>query len=384
MKFHSRIVVALLAAALVAAASFAPRSACAADATWKPTLVDKKGESKPFPDNPATIEDKEWLGVQYPEGSGFKPRLGVVLSDEKIATHGEYNNDWARLLGDMYGQPAQGTNQFNHMEDMVRQALGATNRFTMVERTTAKGDVLGEQDFGASGRVDKKTAVATGKMKGADYTVKATIIEINPEKDSKSIGVGAGVLGHGALGVGSVGISGKVAFCRLNVRVINTATGEIVTDMTVDGTAKSSSVGIGGGLIGRLGGGALGGAGAHVQNKKLAPLSDAMQACANKIAYFTATKFQEVPWQGSVASVTGTKIMINAGTNVGLKEGMVVTILAKGAEITDQDNGESLGFESTEIGSAEISNVQEKFATCNITEGGKGVKKGDMVKLAKK
>src|SRR5438132_1430124 len=136
MNTGSRISIALAAAALVAAVSLAPGQARAADATWKPTLVDKKGESKAFPDNPATIE-------------------------------------------------------------------------------------------------------------------------INPEKESKDIGVGAGVLGHGVLGVGSIGISGKVAFCRLNVRVINSATGEIVQDLTADGTAKSSGMGIGGGLIGRLGGGAL-------------------------------------------------------------------------------------------------------------------------------
>lgn len=375
-------------ARVVAAALFATFlayqvPALAADGAGTPTLVDKKGESRPFPDNPALVEDKEWLGIQYPNVAGFKPRLGVVLSDEKIAARGEYSGEWARLMSEMYGQPAQGTNPFNHIEDMVRQALGATHRFTMVERTTATEDVLGEQDFGASGRVEKKTAARVGKMKGADYTVKATIIELNPEKDSKDIRAAAGVLGHGALGVGSVGISGKVAFCRLNVRVINSESGEIVQDLTADGTAKSSGFGIGGGVISRLGGSAIGGAGGGVKNKKLAPLSDAMQACANKIAYYTASTFENLPWQGAVASVTGDKIMINAGTNVGLKEGLVLKILAKGSEVTDPDTGESLGFETSEIGSARIVSVQEKFATCAIVEGGKGVKKGDLVRMEK-
>src|SRR5205823_4823797 len=149
-------------------------------------------------------------------------------------------------------------NPFNHIEDMVRQALTATNRFTMVERTTATGDVLGEQDFGASGRVEDKTAAAIGHLKGAEYIVKATIIELNPQKESRDIRTVAGGMGMRTAGLGSVGVTGKVAFCRLNVRLVNATTGEIVQDLTVDGTAKSSGLVIGGGIMKAATGGVYG------------------------------------------------------------------------------------------------------------------------------
>jgi curli biogenesis system outer membrane secretion channel CsgG len=347
---------------------------------WHPFLSDKKGEQAPFPAGGKGLKDKEWLKIGYPQFVGFKPRLGVVFSEEKQQSPGQYSTEWARLMVDLYGRPQQGTNPFNHIEDLVRQALGATSRFTMLERTTATSDVLGEQDFGASGRVDKKTAAQTGKMKGADYVVKATVIELNPEKESKNIQAIGGGIGATALGIGSVGVSGKVAFCRLNVRLVDATTGVIVQDMTVDGTSSSSGLNLGAGFLKATTGGIAGG-GAGFGSKKAALLSDAMQACANKIAYFTGVKMEEVPWQGSVASVNGSKVTINAGTNVGLREGLTLKLLSKGEQIQDPDSGESLGFETAEIGAVRITSVQEKFATCEIIEGGEGVKKGDVVRL---
>ena len=366
--------------ALVLALSVAAVSATAQEG-WKAYLTDKDGETEAFPENPAQLKDKDWLRVGYTGHAGYKPRLGVVLSDDKDMTTREYASEWARLLSDIYGnQP--GTNPLNHVEDLVRQALGATNKFTMLERTTAKDDLLEEQDFGASGRVDKKTAAEIGKIKGADYIVKATIIEINPEKESKDIKAAAGVMSRSALGIGSIGVSGKVAFCRLNVRMINAETGEIAHDMTVDGTASGKGLSVGGGVLG-AGSKLLGGGGVSTSSKKEASLSDAMQACANKIAWNVASRFEDLPWQGAVASVNGPKIMVNAGTNAGLTTGLTLKVLSKGDEVTDPETGESLGFESSEIGTLRIVSVQEKFCTCEIVDGGQDVKKGDLVRLVK-
>jgi curli biogenesis system outer membrane secretion channel CsgG len=269
----------------------------------------------------------------------------------------------------------------NHIEDLVRQALMSTHRFRMVERTTATEDILVEQDLGASGRVDQKTAAKIGKIKGTEYTVKATIIELNPEKDAKSIKAVAGAMGSSGLGGGFLGLSGKVAFCRLNVRVIRTETGEIVADQTVDGTAKSSAFDWGGGGAGVTGGGTgIAGGGIGVKTKKEAPLSDAMQACANKVAYFVANKLEDFPWQGSVASVTGAKVTIIGGTNVGLQTGMTLTLLSKGENVVDPESNEVIGAETSEIGQIKVVTAQEKFSICEIIQGGEGAKKGDLVR----
>jgi curli biogenesis system outer membrane secretion channel CsgG len=372
--------VAVLLALLLGVVIVGPVAAQSSAAGWNAFLTDKKGKTKEFPDNPTKLKDKDWLRIGYTDFTGYKPRLGVTLSEETQVTSREFYTEWARLLSELYGRPRQGTNPLNHVEDLVRQALGATNRFTMVERTTAVGDVLGEQDFGASGRVDRKTAARIGKMAGARYVVKATIIELNPEKEAKDIQAIGGGMGTSALGIGSVGVSGKVAFARLNVRLIDSETGVIAQDMTVDGTSKSSGLRIGGGLIGRVAGG-IGGGGVGVGSKKAASISDALQACANKIAYHVANKFEDLPWEGAVASVSGGTIRVNGGRNVGLKTGMSLKLMSKGEEVLDPDTGESLGFETMELGMLRVVSVAEKFATCELVEGGEGIKRGDVVRL---
>jgi curli biogenesis system outer membrane secretion channel CsgG len=348
---------------------------------WRPYLEEKKGD-KEFPENPKELKDEKWLNIAYTEYSGYKPRIGVVMSEERRSGAQEYSNEWVRLLASMQKNPGAASGGTNNTETQVRQALNSTNRFVMVERTTALDDVLGEQDFGASGRVDQKTSAKIGKVKGADYTVKVELIDANPEKESSSIGAIGGGAGARTLGVGSLGLSGKVAWARLNVRVIRTETSEVVADMTVDGTAKGKGFAIGGGLIKAATKGVAGGA-AGYDSKKAASLADALQVAANKAAYYVALQLEDLPWEGSVMKVDGTKVTINAGTNVGLKQGMNLKLLSKGEEMIDPDTNESLGFETSEIGALRIVSVAEKFATCEITTGGQGVKRGDTVRLEK-
>lgn len=372
----ARLIAATLAIGLLAAL---PASA-QESGEWKPYLSEKKGD-KEFPPNPKELKDEKWLNIAYTEFSGFKPRVGVVMSEERRSGAQEYKNEWVKMFASMKSQ-AKTTDGTNNTETQVRQALNNTNRFVMVERTTALDDVMGEQDLGASGRVDQKTAAKIGKIKGADYTVKVELIDADPDKESSSIGAVGGGMGAKTLGVGSLGLSGTVAWARLNVRIIRTETSEVVGDMTVDGTAKGKGLGIGGGLIKAAAGG-VGGGGVGYSSKKQASLADALQVAANKAAYFVALKLEDLPWEGAVMKVEGKKIVVNAGTNVGLKAGMTLKLLAKGEEMIDPDTNESLGFDSSEIGEIKIVSVAEKFATCEVVSGGTGAKRGDVVRLEK-
>ena len=110
-------------------------------------------------------------------------------------------------------------------------------------------------------------------------------------------------------------------------------------------------------------------------------LAVAMQVCANKVAYFASNKFEDIPWQGAVASIAGPDIMINGGTNVGLKVGQVLSLMSRGDPITDPNDGTLLGYQSSVIGTIRIVSTQAKFSNCEIQDGGKGAKKGDMVRL---
>jgi hypothetical protein len=106
-----------------------------------------------------------------------------------------------------------------------------------------------------------------------------------------------------------------------------------------------------------------------------------MQACANKVAFYVATQLEDVPWQGTVASLSGTKITIIGGTNVGLKEGMTLTLLSRGEDVVDPESNEVVGSQTSQIGAIRVVSAQEKFSTCEIVQGGDGAKKGDLVRL---
>lgn len=369
----------LFAALLALGVLAAPQARAEGD--WKPYLETKKGE-KDFPSDPKQLKDDAWLDIAYTDFTGYKPRVGVVMSEERRSGAQEYNNEWVRLLASSMKSPSTSSGGTNNIETQVRQAMNNTHRFVMVERTTALDDVMGEQDLGASGRVDQKTAAKIGKIKGADYTVKVELIDADPNKKSSSIGAIAGGAGSKTLGVGSLGLSGEVAWARLNVRVIRTETSEVIADMTVDGTAKGKGLGIGGGLIKAASKGVVGG-GVGYSSKEHASLADALQVAANKAAYQVALQLEDLPWEGSVMKVEGKKVVINAGTNVGLKAGMTLKLLKKGEEMIDPDTNESLGFDSSENGAIKIVSVAEKFATCEIVDGGAGTKRGDIVRLEK-
>ncbi|MBW2109356.1 MAG: hypothetical protein JRI36_11935, partial [Deltaproteobacteria bacterium] len=77
------------------------------------------------------------------------------------------------------------------MRDMLATALFNTNRFIVLERQQL-GEVLAEQDLGASGRVKQETAAAIGEIEGAELLVTGAVTEF---QDATG-GIGGGIGGR--------------------------------------------------------------------------------------------------------------------------------------------------------------------------------------------
>ncbi len=397
-------------------------SIASGDESWRPRLAakDKDAETRDLGD-PKALKDGDWLQLQYGEYAGYRSRLGVVVSEEKTAYSPKYKHAFSRMIVAMANRPKTVANPQNYIEDLVREALTNTHRFDLLERTSAAADIEDEQALGDStsvdsatvvvadaadsvtavatdavdsatvtptgaedsvatalaGRVDQATAVRTGRMIGAEYIVKATLVELNPEKEAKELkAIGGSTASVAAFG--DLGVKTRIAFCRLNLRVIRVETGEIVSDQIVDGTCTTASLtGITGFGLPTLGGAFRG------KSKKEAPITNAMKTCASKAAYFVATSLDETVWMGRVADVAERTVTIAAGTREGLREGIVLTLLSKGAEVVDPETQEVIGSETSEIGQLRITSAQEQFATAEIVKGGEGAKKGDLVRREK-
>ena len=149
---------------------------------------------------------------------------------------------------------------------MLTNELGTTGKFKMVERKKLSS-VLREQDLGASGRVRKGTAAKIGRLTGAKYLVMATVTSY--EEDTSSRGGG---ISFGGFSIG--GNKGK-AYIAVDLRVVNTTTGDVEFFRTVEATSKSGGLSLG---LHKWGfGGSLGG-------KEKTPTGKAIRACIMEIA----------------------------------------------------------------------------------------------------
>ncbi len=132
------------------------------------------------------------------------------------------------------------------LSNMLSNELSSTNDFRVVERAKLQS-VLEEQNLAASGRVSASTGAKIGKATGAQYLVTGAVSAY--EENTSSTG--------GGLSFKGIGLGGKKssAYMAVDLRVINTTTGEVEYSRTVEGHSESSGVSVGvfrGGFGGNL------------------------------------------------------------------------------------------------------------------------------------
>lgn len=179
-----------------------------------------------------------------------KPRIGVLRFTN--AAHWYW---WGGTTG-------------RDLQDMLVAELASTNAFSVLERKEIDA-VLGEQDLGASGRIDPATKAKLGKIKGAQYLVAATVSAF--EKGTKG--------GKGGISIKGISLGGKKerAYIAVDLKVIDTTTGEIADVRTVEATSKSGGFRIG---VWKSG------IGGNLEQHKKTPTGKAVRACIIEIAEY--------------------------------------------------------------------------------------------------
>lgn len=113
---------------------------------------------------------------------------------------------------------------------LLSNELAATNEFRVVERQKMDA-IIQEQNLMASGRAKLSNAAQMGKLFGAQYLVMGTVTSY--EEQAKSSGSG--------LSFGGISVGGKSAqaYVAVDIRVVDTTSGEIAFVRTIEGNSKS-------------------------------------------------------------------------------------------------------------------------------------------------
>ncbi len=179
-----------------------------------------------------------------------KPRLGVLRFTNQTSA-----GWWSGSMG-------------SELQDMLAAELASIGAFQVLERKEIDA-VLGEQDLGASGRIDSKTKAKIGKIKGAQYLVAGTVSAF--EEQTSGTGGGVSIMGF------SVGGKNDKAYMAVDLKVIDTTTGEIVDARTVE--ANSSSFGLAlGASVGSVSG--------NLGKYEKTPTGKAIRACIMEISEY--------------------------------------------------------------------------------------------------
>jgi len=249
------------------------------------------------------------------------------------------------------------------MTDMLTIALIKTNRFVVLERAVMK-DVVAEQDFGASGRVNAETAPKEGKIIGAQAMITGDITEFSYNQSS----VGGSVPMLHGFGAKKDKVTALVA---VDIRVIDAATGEVLASQRAQGKAEMSSVSASV---------TAGGSNFSKATEENTPLGKAVREALEGAVSAIVTGMQKARWSAHVIDFRTGMLYINAGSDMGMRPGMELAVFHPQEALVDPDNGQSIGTPDVKIGSVVVDSVQDRYCVAKVLFG-TDMKRGDVVRL---
>ncbi len=196
------------------------------------------------------------MSAQMEAYDGPKARIAVTEFEDKIG--GQNRAYWI---------PAYGTG----LRDMLTTELFQTNRYIVLEREQLKA-VLAEQDLGASGRIKRETAAAIGELEGAEILVKAAITGFQPGTSGGGGKVG-NLFGKAGNMLDTVAGSFDRSTIAIDLRLIDTRTGRVLSATSVEGSATSIGSSASGSVLNRYG---------SLSGFAKTPMERAVRECMNK------------------------------------------------------------------------------------------------------
>lgn len=245
-------------------------------------------------------------------------------------------------------------------------ALVGSGRFVVVERAVL-GEIQREQQVGAQRLGATETAAQAGKLIDAQMLIVGSVTEFEQAEKGGRMGIGlSGPLA--GIGVGGGAVEGRVG---MDIRLVDTTTGQVVTSKRVEARVSASDVSL---KISThnmdFGGDAF----------DKTPLGQATRSAIEEAVALIVGEMEAVPWAGRVADLMGSQVLVNAGRDMNLRPGTMLVVSSVVKEVTDPESGAKLGVIEASRGEIRIEQVQEKFSTARVVTGALP-KRGDLLRL---
>ena len=264
--------------------------------------------------------------------------------------------------------------------DLLVTYLVKDGTYSVIERK-ALDKVMAEQNFSNSDRANPTSAAKLGKLLGVDAIITGSITQFGGETKNTNIGgVGGGL---GKIGLGGFGQKKTKAICAIDARIIDIDTAEIlgVAEGKGESQRESTSLTGGGGGWSGFGGGHADFGSSGFQNTIIGEAVKAAteQLSAGLIADNSKLVARVINVEGLIAAVEGGDIVLNVGAKSGLKSGQQMTVERITKEIKDPATGKVLRKLSTQVGTLQVTDVDDVSAVAKPVQGA-GFRVGDVVK----
>lgn len=246
-------------------------------------------------------------------------------------------------------------------EKLVKKLLD-TGKFVVLERE-ALDALMTEKAI----KEDNTGESQKGKIVPAQALVKGAVTDFTVDEKGAGGGVSVGGI--------RVGASGGQARMKINVRIFDVDTSEMLASEEASGTALAGGFNIGANI-----GSVFTDFGAYDKS----PLGKATTTAIDKAVEKIILKLGKTPWQAMVADYDGSskEVTINAGEELGVADGDFFEVYRVTKVIKDPETGAVLGKKTSKVGSVKITSVEKKFAVGLLVDGTE-FQAGDIVREVK-
>jgi curli biogenesis system outer membrane secretion channel CsgG len=295
----------------------------------------------------ASAQDKATIAI-----SSIKPTPSLLASVNSKSVVGA--NTSAKTEVTVYDTKQELNRIIESLDSQLIDRVNATRKFDVVSRSDL-ADVMKEQDLGASGNVDARTAAKAGKLAGAKYLLVATVDDFQDYVE-KAVFEGTGQTA-----------TKRIFRFSIVGKLYDSTTGKLIESanfQTGDDEFKQIQMD-------------------KSYTVQTGDLSDEMMvAIARSMAEKIANHLVDVLFPAKVLIRRDNIVTINRGEGGGVAEGDVFNVYALGEELIDPDTKESLGREEVKVGKVRITQVNAKTSQAEILED-QGIDKGAVLRKVK-